>query len=396
MAILKKVLILDAMQRSALAATRSLGARGISVVTADDSLHTLAGASRFSHQSLVYPPPENETDAFITYLLHVLDTYQLDMILPMSEITCSVIMKNRAQFHNVVIPIADFDKFDFVSNKSSLFKLAETLNLPVPNTYDIENKEDLKSIVNDLQFPVVLKPARSRFFTENGWINTSVAFASSIEELEKLISNHVYFTEHPFMIQSYIEGVGQGLFALYKEGKPVCFFSHKRLKEKPPRGGVSVLCESVAASPAMLHSAKTLLDHVKWSGVAMVEFKVSADGTPYLMEINARFWGSLQLAIDSGVDFPYLLYQTYLDENLTPPKDYKKGNRLRWLLGDLDRLFIIIKDPDFSIGTKLKELFSFLNFFQPRLRYEIIRIDDIKPFLFELKQYIKINFFRIK
>ena len=48
-----------------------------------------------------------------------------------------------------------------------------------------------------------------------------------------------------------------------------------------------------------------LLDELNWHGVAMVEFKVTEDGTPYLMEINTRFWGSLQLAIDAGVDFPY-------------------------------------------------------------------------------------------
>ena len=37
----------------------------------------------------------------------------------------------------------------------------------------------------------------------------------------------------------------------------------------------------------------------------MVEFKHDErDGVPKLMEINGRFWGSLQLAIDAGVDFP--------------------------------------------------------------------------------------------
>jgi len=41
----------------------------------------------------------------------------------------------------------------------------------------------------------------------------------------------------------------------------------------------------------------------------MVEFRVDArDGTAKLMEVNPRFWGSLQLSILSGADFPYLLY----------------------------------------------------------------------------------------
>jgi hypothetical protein len=36
----------------------------------------------------------------------------------------------------------------------------------------------------------------------------------------------------------------------------------------------------------------------------MVEFKDDGVNPPCLMEINGRFWGSLQLAIDAGVDFP--------------------------------------------------------------------------------------------
>ena len=41
-----RVLILDADQRSALAATRSLGKRGVVVIAGDERMRTLAGASR--------------------------------------------------------------------------------------------------------------------------------------------------------------------------------------------------------------------------------------------------------------------------------------------------------------------------------------------------------------
>jgi len=68
-----------------------------------------------------------------------------------------------------------------------------------------------------------------------------------------------------------------------------------------------------------------------WHGVAMVEFKVSADGTPYLMEVNARFWGSLQLAIDAGVDFPWLLYQLATGRDVESDDDYVTGVKSRWL-----------------------------------------------------------------
>ena len=56
----------------------------------------------------------------------------------------------------------------------------------------------------------------------------------------------------------------------------------------------------VAVPEEWIQQAERLLKSVNWSGVAMVEFKVDeATGRPYLMEINGRFWGPLQLAIDA-------------------------------------------------------------------------------------------------
>ena len=42
---------------------------------------------------------------------------------------------------------------------------------------------------------------------------------------------------------------------------------------------------------------------------------VSQPDIPLAMEINTRFWGSLQLAVDAGVDFPWLLYRMVSGEN---------------------------------------------------------------------------------
>ena len=68
---------------------------------------------------------------------------------------------------------------------------------------------------------------------------------------------------------------------------------------------MSVYRESVAADPDLVRRSRALLDAFGWCGVAMVEYKLDErTGTPYLMEVNGRFWGSLQLAIDAGVDFP--------------------------------------------------------------------------------------------
>ena len=60
----------------------------------------------------------------------------------------------------------------------------------------------------------------------------------------------------------------------------------------------------------------------------MVEFK--DPGTPHspvVMVINARFWGSLPLAIAAGVNFPVLLVRLMLGLEVPRPLPYVIGVR---------------------------------------------------------------------
>jgi hypothetical protein len=74
----------------------------------------------------------------------------------------------------------------------------------------------------------------------------------------------------------------------------------------------------------------------------MLEFRDDGSDAPYLLEINGRFWNSLQLAITSGVDFPRLWLAILSDEDVECP-DYQAGVTLRWLWGDFKRFLYILK-----------------------------------------------------
>jgi hypothetical protein len=194
-------------------------------------------------------------------------------------------------------------------------------------------------------------------------------------------------------MQERIPGSGIGVFACYQNGKMVSLFGHRRIREKPPSGGVSVLRESVPVSPQARASTAKLLDHLKWHGVAMVEFKMDdRDGLPKLMEINGRFWGSLQLAIDAGVDFPGILLRIAQGETVEPVFSYKEGVKTRWLWGDVDSLMMLLVKrraslhlPEYHPG-RIRTIFDFLRFFGKDLHYEIESREDPRPSLHELSQ----------
>ncbi|WP_068452137.1 ATP-grasp domain-containing protein [Oleiphilus sp. HI0080] len=397
------VLVLDANQRSALSVTRSLGRAGVKVVCADVGSDTLAGASKFCAFSDSYPDPAN-AQAFIDRINELIERYSVEVLYPVTEITVYTLLEHVDKLKPVTLPFPTLDTVKSLSDKGSLVKLCQKLGLNVPASDYFNDLQDFEQNQKEYSFPVVLKPTLSRIKPDgvsshgsddfnglgsDGWINTSVTYAHSREELVSLVSSMVYFRDYPFMIQEYIEGYGSGVFLLYNKGEYVAHFAHKRLREKPPSGGVSVLSESVEADPEQLSIAKQLLDAANWHGVAMVEFKVDQQGKPYVIEVNPRFWGSLQLAVDSGVDFPAMLHKIEMGQAIENSHGYTKGQKLRWLLGDLDRLYIVLKSRNYSVGEKLINIVGFLIPWSRKMRYEVNRSGDLKPFWYELKSYLR-------
>ena len=383
------ILILDANQRSALAAVRSLGKiPGNIIHVADSSSEALAGVSRFCHQYHQHPSPINQLEEFIAWVIAFIERHQIHFLLPMTEITSRTVLTIRERLGQCALPFAELDTVLALSDKWRLIQLANSIGVRCPHTEYFANASDLLRAPPE-QFPIVVKPCLSRILHNGEWISTGVHIAKDLSSLIALTQKFSYLHSHPFLVQEYIPGHGAGVFTLYRFGTPITFFAHRRIREKPPSGGVSVLSESIAAPPQLVQVARKLLDHAQWHGVAMVEFRISPDGTPYLMEINTRFWGSLQLAIDSGVDFPQLLFQATLsDKAPATPANYKTGQRLRWLLGDLDNLYLTFRRST-DLSSKLLAVAHFLTPHPFITRHEINRWNDLKPALFELKNYFK-------
>ncbi|KXJ47242.1 MULTISPECIES: ATP-grasp domain-containing protein [Marinobacter] len=383
-----RILILDGNQRASLAAVRSLGSKGLWVAVGESAPTSMAAVSRYCSQKVTYSDPYRYPRAFFDDILNQISALGITFLLPITEATTYVLLLYRNEIpDHVVLPFPDTEAVDQLANKNKLFKMAAESAVPIPETVFCENSEQGLNALGAIgDFPVVLKPFKSKILDKGRILSSQVIVAKSRDEARSALSSHESF-DFPFTIQSFIYGTGQGIFALFNHGEPVCYFAHRRLREKPPGGGVSVLCESAPVDERLKSSAETLLRKAKWHGVAMVEFRVSADGTGYLMEVNPRFWGSLQLAIDSGIDFPYWLYLASTGRPV--PKAVQEHRRVRWLLGDLDRLYLVLKAPStsYSTGAKLLEIIRFL---KPglRTRHEVNRLSDLRPFWFELKQYL--------
>lgn len=389
-----KILVLDGDTRPALAITRSLGRLGHEIIVAAAHQPSLASASRYCTVRAQYPRSVPDADQFIAWLQQAASAHKVDLVVPVTEITTWLTAVARDQLPagcRTVLP--DTNSLQVANDKSAVLRLAQELGIQCPRTRVLAARDDLKGVGADWSFPLVLKPARSRVLTNSSWISGSVAYLRTARELSAKLAA-MPAALFPVLLQERVAGPGVGVFACCQNGRPVALFSHRRIREKPPSGGVSTLCESIPLDPLASAHAGKLLAALNWHGVAMVEFKRDErDGALRLLEINGRFWGSLQLAVDAGVDFPALLAQMAAGDEIEPVTTYTVGRRLRWFLGDLDSLLAVLLRRRSSLGLpdgfpgRFQALWNFCQS-GPDQRGETLRRDDPGPGLLELRRWL--------
>ena len=386
-----RILVTDSDTRSALAAVRALGKDGHEVIIAGDCHPSLASVSRYCSGFEPCPHPGLNPEGFITALVEIACRRQIDLLLPMTEITTLLATEHRGLLPDGCnLPFPDALTVSVASDKARIVRLAEELGVPTPKTFIVASADE--GMAAGLPFPVVVKPARSRVRIGSTWLSTGVSYATDLAMLRRILTG-LPPAAYPVLLQERIEGAGRGLFACFDRGQPVAFFAHRRLREKPPSGGVSVLCESTSLDPIAVEYGTRLLSRLGWQGVAMVEFKQDIrDGSLRLMEINARFWGSLQLAIDAGVNFPCILANIAAGKRPTGPVQYREGVRTRWLAGDVDALLMLLTRSRRALALppshpgRLVTLARFLRLWDRDTHYEIERLDDPNPMRLEWRR----------
>lgn len=391
------VFVTDGNDRPALAIVRALGRRGATVIVGADTPVSLASASRYCARHVMYPSPDRDRAGFERFLLDFVAREPVDVVLPVTDVTThAVCLRQDAIRRHAAVAVPPLDAFDAVSDKGALLAQAARRGVPIPRTHFVPSISHLPDIRDDVKYPAVIKPTRSRIPANGGWVRAGVHYAYSADELLQFYRSIPYLSSSPSLIQERIVGPGIGVFMLFDRGRLVCEFGHRRLREKPPAGGVSVLRESTAVDPTAREHALHVFGDLPWHGVAMMEFKQdSQTGKLYLMEVNGRFWGSLQLAIDAGMDFPFLACQLALGRcpRVVPP--YRTGIKSRWLLGDLDHLCLRLfkSDRDLHLPplapSRLRTIIEFLKLRQRGMRYEVARLDDPGPFRHELGNAVR-------
>lgn len=322
-----RVLLTDGLQRKTLAAARSLGGRGELVFVADTTRCTPSHFSRYCHERLLSPPPE-QVERYWEWLLSTQRQSGIDVWLPMDDLTTELAVErqDRLPFAHLV-PTAE--QFATGRDKAATAALARRAGVRAPRTSEARSLAEAEAAVTELGGRAVLKArssagGRGIYFVEDGE-DVRAAWQRALPEWGG------------FLVQERIPlGRKFDVCLLFdRAGDLVASFVQEELRWFPLEHGASTLQESVVR-PDLVDLALRLLAPIGWRGPVEVEFMLDANDEPVLMEINPRFWASLALAVKCGVDFPGLTAALAMGRDVRGPTSYPAGIRCRWLLpGDI-------------------------------------------------------------
>lgn len=392
----RTVLVTDAHRGSSLSIIQSLGRQGWRVIAASSHARALGIRSRYAAAVCVYAAPECNPEAFVDDIEQCVRQHDVSLIIPVTDEAILPLSRRRERFDGLCqIAMPEAHQLEIVTNKFSTLELARRHGVPVPATHRVETASQADALAGDLHYPVVLKPMRSRSFGAGQGIEAfKVTYAHDAADLVRQVQDYEGRCE--VLIQEYYPGEGQGVELLLWQGRPICAFQHRRIREVPVTGGASAFRASMPLNTEMYEHSVRMLAELGWSGLAMVEFKVGQAG-PKLMEINGRVWGSLPLAVHSGMDFPRHLAECYD----APPvangghvnTDYRTGVSSRNLSLDLVWLFSVLRggktDAPGTQPRRSQVLPVALGYLNPLIRTDTLSWDDPLPGLIEIPQIVR-------
>jgi len=320
-----KIFVLDGRSLASLAIVRSLGKKGFEIQCGEEFGLNLTRFSKYVKKSWIYPSPNSNPDVFIKEIKKITEQEKFDMIIPVRDDTTLLIAKHAKDLSHITnLYIAEYDAIRVLQDKAETIRIAQKCGVPHPRTWFPE-ETDLKEILKNLKTPFLIRARISSGSRGIAFVRKADDFFEQYESVKRDFGEP--------MIQEYVQknSYCTACVLLDHNSDEIASFAYERVKEYPLSGGPTVVGIS-CKNDEVIRYALSLLKSIGWKGVAEVEFIIDQQGIPQLLEVNPRFWMPLNLAIQSGVDFPFLLYQLAMKIPVSKPETYTIPMKYRWVI----------------------------------------------------------------
>ena len=318
-----RVLVTDGEFKHTLGIVRDLADAGHEVHPLARSGRAPAAHSRSVH---AWHAASAAGAAFDQRLLEVAARLAPVSVLPVGSASMAAADRLRDRWPDGVrIAIAPPAAFATANRKDATAAVARAAGVDTPRERVVASAAEARAALAEFGAPIVLKSSREEGVKALRYVRDPAQADAAFEQVRALSADAV-------LAQEYVRGPGWGFSGLWWHGRRVRAFMHRRVREWPPSGGTSAAADSVPRCEPLDRAGAAVLDALGWHGVAMVEFKGDPASRLVLMEVNAKFWGSHDVALAGGVRFPSDLV-ALLEGAVLPPQAPVEPVRFTWPLG---------------------------------------------------------------
>ena len=389
-------LVLGEDTRSFLSVVRSLGKMGIKVDVVCYNKTSPALTSKFINQAWHFNYQAYTQSAWLEHVIDLVNDTKYDLVIPCDERAIFPLSANKSRFpDDCHLALPNDAVLEHLFDKFKTKALAIKCQVPVARGELLAIKDmSYQQLVNMFGVHFVIKPTES-FNADKLASRNKVAMIYSNSDFEAY-TEHLADPEELFLIEELFEGTGEGVSLMAVKGHVQYLFAHTRVNE-PRNGGGSSYRKAIPVHPDMAQACIAICQETEYDGVGMFEFKHNLKtGRWILVEVNARFWGSLPLAIHAGIDFPKH-YASYLLGHYTPlaqpHADYALNAYARNFTSDIydmraEMQYVQRNEGALpALGLTLKRLSSFRRLIDNE-KIDSFDTKDKAPFNSELKQLL--------
>lgn len=271
-----------------------------------------ANYSRYITNCSVYPKTDDPRIR-IENINSVVLKYNIDIIMPIHDSGVADLISYKEYIKNqqkiVLLPSREAHKI--ASNKGMLGLHLKSYGIPAPLTWVLRKENFLAYREFDLNFPFIIKPSTK----SHGGLGVALVYTET--ELQNYLTTYKDFED--YVVQEYFEGEDWGCSVLCKNGS-IRAYSLQRtiLHEKnvfAPAIGIELVHDK---KPLVL--IEKLLKSLAWQGVAHIDMRYNPNTDQFvIIEMNARYWASIEASSLGGINFPYLHAKLSLGEDLALP-----------------------------------------------------------------------------
>jgi predicted ATP-grasp superfamily ATP-dependent carboligase len=331
---MRALILEDGYSRQALTASRALAAAGWTVGVGAHRARGVAACSRATTYDHRVPAPERDLARFVEGVNEAISEVGYDLVFGARDVEVLALSARRSEIH-ATVPHPPHANVLRALDKLELDAAAQDAGVATPatvpgtaealagTTYPVVVKARLHATLDGIARPARIETLRAM---------------TQLEATKRADAIRAVGGE-PLLQEAVAGPLLELALVVDRDGEVVACVQQVVARTSTRDGGVGVRATTVMPDEGLLQRVRTLFAELGWWGLAELQFIVSPEGDPHLIDFNGRFYGSMALAVGAGVNLPAIWASVATGRPTAGTASAETGVRFQWLAGDVRRCF---------------------------------------------------------